>query len=226
MVFRGWRLYGFAATIFVYVAGILLLSIVSVQNSSQRRPRFRSLKDVSACLLFLSLIKYVLTFWLIFQRDLLNLHRREMIAASTHPKLSWCRPLTFMDGSLMNIEHRTAFKPIKPQQIIDAKSIVQPKVDVESVVIGVTPNAYNRPNETFEEALQVEDKQMRYDSYYSRTRRRFGGEREKESEIRSKPLLVEKQKRNEDREKLTALVSFPGSGNTWFRYLLQQATGK
>lgn len=25
---------------------------------------------------------------------------------------------------------------------------------------------------------------------------------------------------------LTALVSFPGSGNTWLRYLLQQATGK
>lgn len=25
---------------------------------------------------------------------------------------------------------------------------------------------------------------------------------------------------------LTALASFPGSGNTWLRYLLQQATGK
>lgn len=25
---------------------------------------------------------------------------------------------------------------------------------------------------------------------------------------------------------LTALVSFPGSGNTWLRYLLQQATGE
>lgn len=26
--------------------------------------------------------------------------------------------------------------------------------------------------------------------------------------------------------KTIALVSFPGSGNTWLRYLLQQATGK
>lgn len=25
---------------------------------------------------------------------------------------------------------------------------------------------------------------------------------------------------------LTALASFPGSGNTWLRYLLQQATGQ
>ncbi|CRL01941.1 CLUMA_CG015069, isoform A [Clunio marinus] len=30
---------------------------------------------------------------------------------------------------------------------------------------------------------------------------------------------------NNDNEKVTALASFPGSGNTWLRYLLQQATG-
>lgn len=42
---RGWRLLGLAGTIFVYVAGILLLSIISLQNSNQRRPR--SFKDVS-----------------------------------------------------------------------------------------------------------------------------------------------------------------------------------
>lgn len=47
MAFRGWRLFGLAGTIFVYVAGILLLSIISLQNSSQRRPRIRSLNDVS-----------------------------------------------------------------------------------------------------------------------------------------------------------------------------------
>lgn len=31
---------------------------------------------------------------------------------------------------------------------------------------------------------------------------------------------------NQAKESLVALVSFPGSGNTWLRYLLQQATGK
>lgn len=46
--FRGWRLFGLAGTIFIYVTGILLLSIISLQNSSQRRPRIRSLNEVSA----------------------------------------------------------------------------------------------------------------------------------------------------------------------------------
>lgn len=39
MALRGWRLFGVAGTIFAYVAGILLLSIVSLNNPNQRRPR-------------------------------------------------------------------------------------------------------------------------------------------------------------------------------------------
>lgn len=39
MALRGWRLLGVAGTIFAYVAGILLLSIVSLNNPNQRRPR-------------------------------------------------------------------------------------------------------------------------------------------------------------------------------------------
>lgn len=37
--------------------------------------------------------------------------------------------------------------------------------------------------------------------------------------------LGEKTSNIENGAKLTSLVSFPGSGNTWLRYLLQQATG-
>lgn len=54
VVFRGWRLFGIAGTIVVYVAGILLLSIISLQNSSQRRPRIRSLQDVSSLIIIAS----------------------------------------------------------------------------------------------------------------------------------------------------------------------------
>lgn len=39
MALRGWRLAGVAGTIFAYVAGILLLSILSLNNPNQRRGR-------------------------------------------------------------------------------------------------------------------------------------------------------------------------------------------
>lgn len=39
MALRGWRLFGVAGTIFVYVTGILLLSLMSIQHPEQRRIR-------------------------------------------------------------------------------------------------------------------------------------------------------------------------------------------
>lgn len=38
--------------------------------------------------------------------------------------------------------------------------------------------------------------------------------------------LIANNNNLEENAELTALVSFPGSGNTWLRYLMQQATGK
>lgn len=42
------------------------------------------------------------------------------------------------------------------------------------------------------------------------------------------PFLDPNISDNDDNTKtgLTALASFPGSGNTWLRYLLQQSTGR
>ena len=39
MALRGWRLFGVAGTICVYVTGILLLSLMSIQHPEQRRIR-------------------------------------------------------------------------------------------------------------------------------------------------------------------------------------------
>lgn len=39
MVLRGWRLIGVAGTICVYVTGILLLSLMSLQHPDTRRSR-------------------------------------------------------------------------------------------------------------------------------------------------------------------------------------------
>lgn len=47
MALRGWRLIGVAGTVFAYIVGILLLSIVSVQNPQPRRHHGRSISDVS-----------------------------------------------------------------------------------------------------------------------------------------------------------------------------------
>lgn len=47
MALRGWRLFGVAGTIFAYVIGILILSIVSVQNPQPRRSRPRVYGEVN-----------------------------------------------------------------------------------------------------------------------------------------------------------------------------------
>lgn len=41
-----------------------------------------------------------------------------------------------------------------------------------------------------------------------------------------RPDATDKEKLAVQPKNLIALASFPGSGNTWLRYLLQQATGK
>lgn len=46
MALRGWRLFGVAGTIFVYIIGILLLSLMSIQSPSHRRPRTRIYNEV------------------------------------------------------------------------------------------------------------------------------------------------------------------------------------
>lgn len=48
MALRGWRLFGVAGTIFVYVTGILLLSLMSIQHPEQRRIRrvYQEVRDL------------------------------------------------------------------------------------------------------------------------------------------------------------------------------------
>lgn len=57
MALRGWRLFGVAGTIFAYVAGILLLSIVSLNNPNQRRPRSGRFGEV--CNKFLRIVRSI-----------------------------------------------------------------------------------------------------------------------------------------------------------------------
>lgn len=46
MALRGWRLFGVAGTILAYISGILLLSIISLNNPNQHRLRNGRFGDV------------------------------------------------------------------------------------------------------------------------------------------------------------------------------------
>ncbi|CAO1414666.1 unnamed protein product [Diamesa tonsa] len=111
---RGWRFFGLTITILLYVAGILVLSIVNLQNPQQRRNR---------------------------NGRFYNNDNHEIGIVKKAP-LQWCSELKFMGSNEI---------PFKQKQ-------------------SDTPNEFKTGN-------------------------------------------------------VVALVSFPGSGNTWLRYLLQQATG-
>lgn len=72
------------------------------------------------------------------------------------------------------------------------------------------------PTNTHNRTQISSNNQIRYEPFYARTRRKLEHERDKK----------QTHKLNEEIRGLTALVSFPGSGNTWLRYLLQQSTGE
>lgn len=177
-----------------------------------------------------------------------------MLIASVHTTLNWCRPLTFTDGKPMNNQSLAA--PIKPMQtfpghFVGLKSTVvagahdnhrQSEV-VEAVAAG---NGSRIEGGAEKVGLQMEKSdqignQIHYEpKFYSRTRRKLEEERmaKKRSstqeettdknigEPSSRPQIKNQQRNEEAIRGLTALVSFPGSGNTWLRYLLQQCTGE
>lgn len=110
---RGWRLFGVAGTIFAYVAGILLLSIISLNNPHQRRLRnghynsdvsvlwasfYSNAKWHTKKKSFLQFKIYNLfnlcVFWFIHFFDFQSYEvfkHRELGILSRRPPLQWCR---------------------------------------------------------------------------------------------------------------------------------------
>ncbi|XP_055706313.1 WSCD family member AGAP003962 [Phlebotomus papatasi] len=146
MALRGWRLFGVVGTIVAYVVGILLLSILSIQNHNPQR--YSSARGI--------------------ERQLSTPHGRELSALGRRQPIRWCRELRYLDGRLPppiarppRILHTF---PGHPALVVTTKPPPEPLPDVKSI----------------------------FEMHNS---------------------------------KIVALASFPGSGNTWLRYLLQQATG-
>uniref|UniRef100_A0A1B0CIB8 Putative beta-16-n-acetylglucosaminyltransferase n=1 Tax=Lutzomyia longipalpis TaxID=7200 RepID=A0A1B0CIB8_LUTLO len=144
MALRGWRLFGVVGTIVAYVVGILLLSILSIQNHNPQRYSSSRLSE-----------------------RLSTPHGKEVSTVGRRQPIRWCRELRYIDGSLP--------PPIaRPPRILHTLPGHRPFV--------LTTKA---PEPTV--SAQTFDKHLS--------------------------------------GKVVALASFPGSGNTWLRYLLQQATG-
>ncbi|XP_059622700.1 WSCD family member AGAP003962 [Phlebotomus argentipes] len=146
MALRGWRLFGVVGTIVAYVVGILLLSILSIQNHSPQRFTSRG-----------------------FERQLSTPHGRELGTLGRRQPIRWCRELRYLDGRLplpVRPPRMLHTFPGHPALIITTKPPPPPPLPPVSSSNEAAPHG-----------------------------------------------------------KVVALASFPGSGNTWLRYLLQQATG-
>uniref|UniRef100_A0A1B0D5D5 Uncharacterized protein n=1 Tax=Phlebotomus papatasi TaxID=29031 RepID=A0A1B0D5D5_PHLPP len=78
MALRGWRLFGVVGTIVAYVVGILLLSILSIQNHNPQR--YSSARGI--------------------ERQLSTPHGRELSALGRRQPIRWCRELRYLDGRL------------------------------------------------------------------------------------------------------------------------------
>lgn len=136
---------------------------------------------------------------------MLHFQRREMLFSSVHNSLKWCRPLTFVGNVAMTNQsvESTMKRPLQ-----------RTRANIKTLDGGIA-NQTRGGNESSRgagvNALPSDQ----------RTRRKI-----ERKLIRAKPNKMTENKEVEIVRGLSALVSFPGSGNTWLRYLLQQSTGK
>uniref|UniRef100_A0A336MU61 CSON006209 protein n=1 Tax=Culicoides sonorensis TaxID=179676 RepID=A0A336MU61_CULSO len=250
MALRGWRLFGVAGTIFVYVTGILLLSLMSIQHPEQRRIRRSE-----------------------------SLRHHELGIINRKPPLQWCTKLRFIDNSgktikshEMNrlqtfpghfVKHRIAIPPSatlthsyysfnrnhiishNSNNFINNKSHGTSSADIKTSDL-VKNNNNNENRRRFDDSYKSEHEQQkensadneiykfitepwpsgRYSAGNTDKSKNFFNNNNKHKD-NTNNLASERNIKNNNNydHNLVALVSFPGSGNTWLRYLLQQATG-
>ncbi|XP_037049867.1 WSCD family member AGAP003962 [Bradysia coprophila] len=206
MALRGWRLFGLAGTIFAYVAGILLLSILSLNNPNQRRGRGGGrFGEFDA------------------------FRHREINLIGKRQPLQWCQPLRYLDGDIKDI----TTKPPKLLQTFPGHYVRIPKKYTN-----------NRNNDLahrhqvgrsgaiveplFDDAVKEMGKATKPDAATDKVKSSYEKIWPNNKYLRNQnnQKLLQNGKLKEFRgHNLIALASFPGSGNTWLRYLLQQATG-
>lgn len=239
MALRGWRLFGVAGTILVYVGGILFLSFVSLQGPQQKRgihgPRGYG--------------------------EFETIRNRDMGLMGKKPPLQWCTELHYL-GTPTRLP-RTPPKLLQtfPGHFVKKFSVYSyhhnnNNQNLHSPAAAAAAAAVEAPPEADTPARQPDRTgSSRSDNDASErvpgpvrggdtVASSIAGSSSRSvwpnSDQLSSGKLVDsnsvsrtgdgrwpsRRERNPKSPGLAALVSFPGSGNTWLRYLLQQATGK
>uniref|UniRef100_A0A182J434 Sulfotransferase domain-containing protein n=1 Tax=Anopheles atroparvus TaxID=41427 RepID=A0A182J434_ANOAO len=209
MALRGWRLFGVAGTILVYVGGILVLSFVSLQGPQQKRgvhgPRGYG--------------------------EFETMRNRDVGLMGKKPPLQWCTELHYRDAPA-----RLPRKPPKLLQTFPGHFVK--KFSVYSYHQGKggdvgagkqhNQNLHSAPEPAAGAGAQPNDGSVATGPGSSSQSVWPNGDAPSgklvdSDSVRSSDGL--RRANGRSKVELAALVSFPGSGNTWLRYLLQQATG-
>uniref|UniRef100_A0A182XXM5 Sulfotransferase domain-containing protein n=2 Tax=Anopheles stephensi TaxID=30069 RepID=A0A182XXM5_ANOST len=223
MALRGWRLFGVAGTILVYVGGILFLSFVSLQGPQQKRgvhgPRGYG--------------------------EFETIRNRDMGLMGKKPPLQWCTELHYLDAPI-----RAPRKPPKLLQTFPGHFVKKFNVYSYHGGIGGSSSSRNSNNQNLHsapgQAAAVQTGQANDGTLAGPSVAASGAGSPGSSSHPVRPnsdtasgklgdngdsvrngggVAPWRTKGAHSKPELTALVSFPGSGNTWLRYLLQQATG-
>ena len=126
------------------------------------------------------------------------MHHHDITVAKKTP-LIWCTELKFLNGK----KSPFALKTVKPMETF--------------------PGHYIRNHRNFVLDNDIDANQLLDHKDAANTR--YDNLDSSPHNAEPKAHQIPPKDANQDKESLVALVSFPGSGNTWLRYLLQQATG-
>jgi hypothetical protein len=143
------------------------------------------------------------------------------------PPLKWCRDLTFLDSNPANSNHH---KSSHNQFIEKTKNTLKNLLGVVSVKSNHSLHEKQQSGKKIEDdnkskqavgSQKKNKKKFPKTSYNKSIIKQHQSNKSQASENKSLSITAQQQ----PDEVLTALASFPGSGNTWLRYLIQQSTG-
>jgi hypothetical protein len=191
---RGWKFVSLAATIILYVLGILVLSIVNLQTprNEKRVKNGRLATDVSCstCGPRRS-IKISISPQADFR------HSPEVsLLRKTPLQLQWCSELRFIGQKSSPFK----LKAMPPLETFPGHKINRNNFVIESNHV-MLKSSSDKSDQHSDNNLGIV------------------------SSTKSDNLEFNDKEQSEPSRPNAALASFPGSGNTWLRYLLQQATG-
>lgn len=155
------------------------------------------------------------------------------MVVARHPSLNWCRPLSFLEVVPANgtavapkLMHTFPGHFVKPKSFrrLNRRPTIATSTASKPATTTAAPTITTaRLDADFVDYNEIETQLLQYDPPYSRAQRKSEAEKER---LATAAALAKSEAAKENVSGLTALVSFPGSGNTWLRYLLQQSTGE